>query len=212
MSSNGLFSDESLDLEQTRRSTRERRQPQYFGYSGSDGQAEVHNGIAVTQVTGRGKERSTMTPSLIVKLPSPRFAPHESLQFPPCREVQIPHINAEKKRGFGSLTDDEQGVDKSSPVFVEEPTKKRQRLSPTMPQSTQEAEGHPKPRGQPEVWAEVNHIQQVTTQTLANASLGPASIMRVAALLSIISLGCVCLGQLKWVCGVRLQLPSRQRQ
>ena len=109
-----------------------------------------------------------MTPSLIVKLPSPRFAPHESLQFPPCREVQIPQINAEKKRGFGSLTDNEQGFDKSTPVFAGEPTKKRQRLSPTMPQSTQEDEGHRMPRGHPEVWAEVNHIQQVFAQILAN--------------------------------------------
>ena len=168
MSSDGLFTDESLDLEQLRRSTRERRQSQYFGYSGSDGQAEGHNEMAVAQVTDRGKERSTMTPSLVIKLPSPRFAPHDPFQFPPYREVQIPHINAEKKRGITSLTDNAQVFDKSEPVLAAEPTKKRQRLSPTMPQSTQEDEGHPKPRGQPEVWAEVNDIQQVSAETLAN--------------------------------------------
>ena len=168
MSSNGLFPDESLNSDQSRRSTRERKPPQYFGFSGSDGQAEVQNGMAVAQDTDRGTERSTLTPSLIIKLPSPRFAPHKQLQFPPCRDVQFPNINAEKKRGFGSLMDNEQGSDKSTPVLAAEPTKKRQRLSPTMPQSTHEDEGHPMPRGQPEVWAEVNHIQHVFVQTLAN--------------------------------------------
>ena len=59
--------------------------------------------------------------------------------------------------------------DKSTPALTEEPTIKRQRLSPAVPKSTQEDENKdeesqeyqdqededaPKPRGQPEFWNE----------------------------------------------------------
>ena len=121
--------------------------------------------MEIAQVTDRGKDRATMTPSLVVKLSLPRFVPHEPLQLPPCREVQAPHIKAEKKRGFEFIMDNEQVLGNSTPIFTVEPTVKRQRLSRTMPQSTQEDESPSKPRGQPEVWAEVTYIQRVPAQT-----------------------------------------------
>ena len=119
---------------------------------------EVYDEMTIVQVTDRGKERATMTPSLIVKLSLPRFVPHEPLELPPCREVQTPHIKTEKKRGFGSTMDNEQGLGEFTPLLDAEPIRKRQRLSARIPQSTQEAKGPPKPRGQPEVWAEVAHV------------------------------------------------------
>ena len=117
--------------------------------------------MEIAQVTDRGKERATMTPSLVVKLSLPRFVQHEPIQLPPCPEVQL---KAEKKRGFRSIMDNEQVLGSSTPVFAVEPAIKRQRLSRTMRQSTKEDEGPPKPRGQPEVWAEVTYIQRVPAQ------------------------------------------------
>ena len=183
MSSIGLFTDESLGLELSRRSTRERKQTQYFGYSDSDCQAEelvsrtmniplslmpvalafpgsppiqIHDGMTIAQVTDRGKERATTTPSLVVKLSLPRSIPNKPFQLPPCREAQAPHITTEKKRKFG-LMDSEEGLGKSTPLLTGESTTKRQRLSPA--KSTHEDGDPPKPRGQPAVWAEVVHIQ-----------------------------------------------------
>ena len=115
--------------------------------------------MAIVQVTDGGKERATMTPRLVVKLPLPKVLPHGSIPLPPYREVQAPHIKADKKRGYGFLSDSEENSDKSMPVLTGETTIKRQRISKTVSQSTQEDTDLPKPRGQPEVWAEVTHIQ-----------------------------------------------------
>lgn len=182
MSSNGLSKDGSLGLERSRRSTRERKQTQYFGHSGSDFQAEelvsqtlnrplclclwhwllldvpqLKSRITIAQVFDREKERAPMTPSLVISLPLPRFISHEPIPLSPCREVEALPIKAEKKRGFElSMGSEEISDESSTPVLTEKPISKRQRLSSA--KSRQENEGHSKPRGQPTVWAEVIDI------------------------------------------------------
>ena len=178
MSSNGLFKDGSLDLGQSRRSTRERKQPQYFGYSGSDSQAEelvsrslnhslflmpmalaflrsfpikVEDGRTIAHSTDGGKERAPVTPSLIIKLSLPAINEHEhEMPLSPCGEA----VKPDKKRGFGFLS--EEGSENSTPTSTVRYTTKRQRLS--LANSTQPNKDPLRPRGQPEVWAEVSHI------------------------------------------------------
>ena len=239
MSSIELFTDGDSGLEQSRRSTRQRKQTQHFGYSGSDSQAEGlvskrlnrplslmtvvlafarsprfegHDKIAIMQVTDRGKERATKSPSFVIKLSLPRIVQHEPVLPPPCREAESPYIKADKKREFGCLLDGGEGSDQSTPILTGEPATKRQRLALRMNPATQENGGPGKPAGQPDVWAEVIHIQEYLRKLSLISHSVTAGIMRVATILPIISLGCVCLGQLKWVCRVCLQLPPRQRQ
>lgn len=112
-----------------------------------------------------------MSPSLIIKLSLPSILQHEAVQLPPCREVQAPHINPVEKRGFGVAIDSEEGPEKSTPLLTREPAIKRQRRAPRTPRtplSTQENKCLFKPRGQPEVWAEVIHVQQVSARIFAD--------------------------------------------
>ena len=111
-----------------------------------------------------------MTPSLVVKLSLPKVSQYEHISpLSPCLETRGPLVKPEKKRRFGSLTHSEEGLNNSNPTLTVRSTTKRQRLS--LASSTQGNKDPIISRGQPEVWAEVNHIQRIPAQILANISL-----------------------------------------
>lgn len=104
----------------------------------------------------------------------------------------------EKKRSYALLEDDDFEADNASSLKA---APKRARLSQAAPRQRasattkvamkSEEDNRPEPRGQPEVWAEVSHVNSRSAKALLISYLGAASFVRVATILSILPFSCV---------------------
>ena len=172
----------------------------------------------VVQKGKKGKERAFERSSLCIKLPlAPPILP-PSPQLPPSPRVAAPKIKAEesleananvstenvRKREHGLMNDDNDDSGLFAASSSQGPAPKKQRLSQAAPRPRaaakakvavkSEDDDRPEPRGQPEVWAEVPRLRTLPYTRLTDVLLDATGVVRVASLLSSISVGCLYLG------------------
>ncbi|KAF6226736.1 hypothetical protein HO173_012339 [Letharia columbiana] len=177
MSSTGSI-DENAGSEPSRRSIRERKQAQHFGHSEPNEELEelieAPKPRKIAPAVRKGGKRASGRPSLWVKLPLPSQTP----LLPSPRPQSSPEVKVENsfgappesssqnsKKRSAALPDSHDESDLFAPSLCHGTTLKKQRLESSAPKQRaaprakvaldSDNETRPKPRGQPEVWAEM---------------------------------------------------------